>query len=289
MRLIPVNKILKKVDRYNEYPISPAWADGIWMGFEYEIDTGWDRFDIADEYDDGERRQPSVSFDEKSNRYVVTKLPERTNKKLQYRNRQYHLYIPYALWESTGEHDCLELKSAICSLRAHKAAFKSLNKDFDLDYAEGLGIHNDGGLHVNVSVESRGDFRRVAEYLHDPDKFDTDLAVALSGRDEDSFEEYSPQRGSAVLNGWRDRWPWGDYSAVQSHYNIINAEKDNRYEFRMYRASSDLLLPALEHAHSLFALTDEDKGEITTEKWIDYLNTHKERYSNILNRYNKVA
>jgi hypothetical protein len=228
--------VLKKVNRYMDYPIHTKGADGIWMGMEYEIDLGDN--DREDFYDVEGYRE--VDGDMES-------------------------YVPYAYYESPG----LELKTAICSLEGHREGYQWLLENYNLDAVDGED-YNDGGIHINTSVDSIGNFRSVYDHLHDKRNYKTFLS--MSGRTSEQFEAWAGQYGWESRNG---------------HCIIINSEKSDRYEMRMYRARTDLIIPAFEHVHSLFSLSTQVES-INLENWSNFIKDDP-KYSNINKLYQSVS
>lgn len=152
-----------------------------------------------------------------------------------------------------------EFKSPVAPLSYHKQTVRNFLGKVEFN-REPNGIRNQGGIHVNVSKEgvTGSTYQKVKGFLFDRNLRDTFLKI--SKRDAGQFDQYCTQR---------DHW----------YYGVITDRKEYAYEFRMFAALPDLLLPALEMTDSLFELSRQTE-RVTLDSWIGFV-AGKKRYENI--------
>lgn len=176
-------------------------------------------------------------------------------------------------YEGMNKHTGIEICSAVMPLREHRKVVKGfLNSEIPFNRQQS-GRLNGGGIHV--SVDNAGPAKTVK------DKVFKLLHVGLT---EQELLRIS-KRGAESLRMWTRQF--GDYKNVGSHYGVINNENYDRYEFRLFAAHPDLLMPALEMADSLFCGAMVSSPEFTLDEYRQYID-NKLRYRNIRNHLNEV-
>jgi hypothetical protein len=231
------------------------------MGYEYEIQSH--NYGPPSPAVNGWYQHPGESY-----RTLHTRLP---TSKYTHPIRDLPNYFQVA-YESLGGGRGYEIKSVIAPLKIHKLFITKYvfpNVTFN-DHPN--GSKNNGGIHVSTHRTRANvtDFNRVANFLHKTLK--RGHAIKISQRIPRTFDQFSPQRPYDNC--------WGE------HYNIINHQNHNRYEFRLFAAQKHLLLPALEMSDSLFTLAREVDA-ITMDNWTTFINS-KAKYKHIAEHVEKV-
>lgn len=167
--------------------------------------------------------------------------------------------------ESTGvdDYDCWEIKSHIAPLWHHKLTVKNFLK-FTQFNVEDNGDENTGGIHVSITATDQvKDLTEKLNSLISPNN--EQFLLRLSQRDEDQFQLWcSPQIS-----------PYDKYSTLNT-----GKCRGECYEFRLFAAKPELLIPAMEALDSMYTMARDTEVEITPRSWADYCST-KLKYRNI--------
>lgn len=206
-----------------------------------------------------------------------------TNKKPEFHKLPYGFHC-----EREYIHDSIfgwEIKSPVAPLFYHKYLFKKFPRlPWNL---KNNGPHNSGGIHIHIQKSSQHyqDRDKIVEFL----SANKQKAYLISGRCSHSFEYYSQIPECMNEVDYLDDNYDEDliYDDPDSHYNVLNTDHDNSYEFRLFAAHPKLLLPALEMADSMFCLVRE-KNEITWNTWLAFIKRWP-RYKNIYKRIKEVG
>lgn len=164
-----------------------------------------------------------------------------------------------------------EIKSSVAPLMRIKSEIRSI-WSIICSPINNTG-QNNGGIHVNVNRNeyTTSVYKKVFTFLHNP--ANEAWLMALSGRENRSFKLFSPCN---VENDW------------DHYYGIITTRKTFAFEFRMFRANPELLIPANEFIHALFELAGRIETELTTENVLNFLSSFK-RYASIYPLYQVVV
>jgi hypothetical protein len=236
--------------------INDDYPHDILLGFEYEIDN-----DVASP---------------KNQELFFTKLPVNDwedHKKNPKTNRLPWAPLPKEYrWHYEGMNRIMgvEVCSPVMPLRDHRKTVPLfLNSEIPFNRKPN-GKDNGGGIHVSIDAAGPAkDFKnKVFKFLH------TDISYKYLLR--------ISKRSSDQYNTWCRQRP-GDEN---SHYGVINNENKDRYEFRLFAAHPDLLMPALEMADSLFC-SAKMVEELTLDTYRQYID-NKLRYRSIRNHLNEV-
>lgn len=157
-----------------------------------------------------------------------------------------------------------EIKSSVAPLRTIKQEIRQLSNIFNFP----IRSINHGGIHINISRTeyTNKHINKVCSFLHNPNN--RSWLLVLSGRDARSFDLYSPCHGQSN---------WHQY------YGILTTRKSYAYEFRMFKAKPELLIPAAEFIHALFDLA-ESVEQLTTDNIQKHLDEY-DRYRSIRTLY----
>jgi hypothetical protein len=213
----------------------------ITMGYEYEnthpkrlfiSNLGWDEANI---------KEAEIKKD------CLSKLPV-------------HFQVQY---ESFGAASGCEIKSVVAPLFLHKQFWNRYVSKLTLDESPNSQT-NDSGIHVSVSRTPVTEAGKAAVFgfLHALEN--RKLFFKISKRTGTSFNLNAPSNPNGQSQEYIDAA--GRYALHTTtppnwkhHYNIINDENTERFEFRLFAAHPTLLLPALEMMDALFkmAVTDD--------------------------------
>lgn len=168
-----------------------------------------------------------------------------------------------------GRQSGCEIKSVIAPLSIHKLLAHKLLANVPLNLSE--NVITNAGIHVNIDSSGAAHtvWKKVFTFLHERSEHDN--FFKLSKRTRPNFDQNCPQRPTTLANMNR-QW-------FSDHYNIINWQNTERFEFRLFSAHPTLLLPALEMADSLFKHA-HDVDVITMASWRSYINRFK-KYEHI--------
>lgn len=177
-----------------------------------------------------------------------------------------HFKVQY---EGFGPGAGCEIKSVIAPLFLHKQFIRKFVEKIPLSTLS--NNETNGGIHVNISVTDAAldVWKKVFSFLHNP--VDRLSFFKMSKRTSRSFDVNCPSRPNGIRNM--------DRLVYLAHYNIINWENPERFEFRLFAAHPTLLLPALEMADSLFKYA-HDVDVITMAGWRQYITRFK-KYEHI--------
>jgi hypothetical protein len=128
-----------------------------------------------------------------------------------------------------SSYDGFEMKSPVANLETHKRMWNRLIKRFDV--SQPCTNHN-GGIHVNVSSADNA-FPAAFVTLA---RLNSNIFRRASGRSVGEYRE------------------WCSAVDERSHYHFFNRCKGYAYEFRMFKANPELMLPALELADAAITL-----------------------------------
>jgi hypothetical protein len=162
-----------------------------------------------------------------------------------------------------------EIKSVVAPLSIQKLFIKKYLDKISLSTLP--NEKTNGGIHINISSNgpARIVWKEVFRFLHDLDNRES--FFKLSKRTRRSFDQNAPSHPNVNQNFGRLEYT--------DHYNIINWQNTERFEFRLFAAHPTLLLPALEMADSLFKYA-HDVDTITFDGWRAYINRFK-KYEHI--------
>lgn len=165
--------------------------------------------------------------------------------------------------EGTGiDTDCWEIKSHIAPLWHHKLTVKNFLKNTTFNENDN-GDGNDGGIHVSITATN--EVKRLTDKLTSLiNQRNYKFFLSLSQRDYEQFNQWCPPQIDTFK------------------YSLLNTGKarGNVYEFRLFAAKPDLLIPAMEALDSMYTMARDTEVEITPQSWADYCRT-KLKYKNI--------
>lgn len=190
------------------------------------------------EYEDADLTAPPMSYYSNEHRDQRRQLTHNIQTRL-----PNYFKVEY---EGFGNGSGCEIKSVVAPLFLHKQFWNRYISKLPLYDGPNADTITDGGIHVSVSrtpFTEQGKMK-VFNFLHD--LLNRPSFFKLSKRTQHNFDCYAPSHPNPSLpRVWTN------------HYNIINQENSNRYEFRLFAAHPTLLLPALEMCDSLFMLAPE--------------------------------
>lgn len=189
-----------------------------------------------------------------------------------------------AEYEGFGNATGVEIKSVVAPLFLHKQFWNRYVSKIPFDLSPNSS-RNDSGIHVSISRTpfTIAQQTKVFAFLHDPanrphffkmskrtqHSFDVNCPSNPNGNRHDTWDEtlrrYVPNMSGPA--DWRD------------HYNMINTENPNRFEFRLFAAHPTLMLPALEMCDALFKMAP-DYDVITMQNFRTYIGCFK-KYEHI--------
>jgi hypothetical protein len=246
----------------------------ILMGYEYEIDVNVDKL-----YKHVERERWNY---ENPKQFPLGPLPERYN------------------WgtDGMGRHIGFEIRSPVAPLVIHKRTWNKSIRPVLKFNTEPNGAKNGGGIHVstNRSTFTEKSFNKVRVFLYNHENYP--FLFKLSQRDHLEWSHWCYQPPS--FQQWKRGYNWHVsekeakrywetmyFNRTSNKYYIINACNEERFEFRMFAANPDLLIPALEMNNSLFEMAPQVES-INIENWTNFL-SGKFRFRGIKELVNKVS
>ncbi|SHH47583.1 hypothetical protein [Bradyrhizobium erythrophlei] len=184
-------------------------------------------------------------------------------------------------YEGFGAASGCEIKSVVAPLFLHKQFWLKKVSKIAFHMEENNNQTNDSGIHVSVSRTpfTTAQQTKVFGFLHDP--ANRPLFFKMSRRTTQSFNTNCPSnpKGNTYWDGRAYKYVHHEPPHWNDHYNMINTENRERYEFRLFAAHPTLLLPALEMCDSLFKFADI-VDQITFPTWRAYIARFK-KYQHI--------
>lgn len=191
---------------------------------------------------------------------IDTRVEERALRNLIKEKLPSHYAFAYEPLDHSNNYG-FEIKSSVAPLLRIKSEIHSI-KDI-INWPIYDPKHNVGGIHINVSKTpyTNSVYQKVFSFLHH--QTNKEWLLLLSKRTESSFNLFSP-----CHTDWK------------KYYGIITTRKAFAYEFRMFKANPELLIPACEFIHAIFEFAGRTEDSITLDSLIGFIRKYK-RYQSI--------
>lgn len=269
---IPSN--VKELDNSGSYKFYDAKRrkSSFLLGFEYEIDHI--------KFSKGEleilKEDSDYVFNDNFKRNLLRKVEKDfPDFKLTFDGSHNERSEKYGRFHSIG----LEFRSPVGPLSANNFWADELIPYAEKQNPEFNGIHNNGGIHVNIQRNAFTEKAapKVFKFIHSITNWKFIHAISKRGVGP------NPPAGRWAYAGRKDSFLYPNH-LVNDKYSLITAHKTYAFEIRLFGAHPTVLKPAIEFAHACFIMSSNltDVEVITVKSFVKWISTRR-RYVNLYN------